>query len=353
MRSRGVGDVLSAHRRARCATPRRWPTSRGSWPGTPRRPFPSSTSSAAWSASSPGPTSSAGGPRTAPRGRRLRCVADARNDRLVWIDFEMTGLDPAHDAIVEIAAHRHRRRSQRARRRHQPGRGPPDRRLDAWTTSWCACTPSPGCSTRSPPASPSRTPRRRSWPTCRPRARAAQGPAGRLERLRRPRLPRPLHARARRAPALPPRRRLHVKELARRWYPRVYFNAPAKNGNHRALGDIRESIAELRYYRDAVFVAAPGPSTDRPARSPRPRRGPRGRARPRRSRPPESGVHSVPARAARSCAARHGGCSSAGRAPGCGPGGRGFKSRHSPHVLGRPEHGRPDALAAGRRGSLW
>ncbi|MET7637759.1 oligoribonuclease [Streptomyces sp. NPDC005438] len=53
-----------------------------------------------------------------------------------------------------------------------------------------------------------------------------------------------------------------IKELARRWYPRAYFNSPKKNGNHRALADIRESIAELRYYREAVFVAQPGPDSD-------------------------------------------------------------------------------------------
>lgn len=53
-----------------------------------------------------------------------------------------------------------------------------------------------------------------------------------------------------------------IKELAKRWFPRVYFNAPVKNGNHRALGDIRESIAELRYYRDALFVDQPGPDTE-------------------------------------------------------------------------------------------
>jgi len=53
-----------------------------------------------------------------------------------------------------------------------------------------------------------------------------------------------------------------VKELVRRWYPRVYFAAPAKTGNHRALGDIRDSIDELRYYRQAVFVPQPGPDTD-------------------------------------------------------------------------------------------
>jgi oligoribonuclease len=51
------------------------------------------------------------------------------------------------------------------------------------------------------------------------------------------------------------------KELIRRWYPRVYFAAPEKNGNHRALADIRESIAEMRYYRATVLVPEPGPDT--------------------------------------------------------------------------------------------
>lgn len=52
-----------------------------------------------------------------------------------------------------------------------------------------------------------------------------------------------------------------IKELTKRWYPRAYFNTPEKTGNHRALADIRESIAELRYYRDAVMVPLPGPDT--------------------------------------------------------------------------------------------
>ena len=52
-----------------------------------------------------------------------------------------------------------------------------------------------------------------------------------------------------------------IKELSRRWFPRAYYNAPAKGGNHRALADIRESIEELRYYRDAVFVPPPGPDS--------------------------------------------------------------------------------------------
>jgi oligoribonuclease len=54
-----------------------------------------------------------------------------------------------------------------------------------------------------------------------------------------------------------------IKELARRWYPRAYFSAPSKSGNHRALADIQESIEELRYYRAAVFVPPPGPDSQR------------------------------------------------------------------------------------------
>lgn len=52
-----------------------------------------------------------------------------------------------------------------------------------------------------------------------------------------------------------------IKELARHWFPRMYFQAPEKNGGHRALADIRESIRELAYYRQVAFVAEPGPST--------------------------------------------------------------------------------------------
>jgi oligoribonuclease len=52
-----------------------------------------------------------------------------------------------------------------------------------------------------------------------------------------------------------------IKELARRWYPRAYFASPEKHGGHRALADIKDSIRELRYYREAVFVPRPGPDT--------------------------------------------------------------------------------------------
>ena len=53
-----------------------------------------------------------------------------------------------------------------------------------------------------------------------------------------------------------------IKELSRRWYPRAYIHAPAKDGGHRALADILESIRELAYYRQAVFVPEPGPTSD-------------------------------------------------------------------------------------------
>ena len=52
-----------------------------------------------------------------------------------------------------------------------------------------------------------------------------------------------------------------IKELARRWYPRTYFASPPKRGGHRALADITESIQELRYYRETVFVPVPGPDS--------------------------------------------------------------------------------------------
>jgi oligoribonuclease len=54
-----------------------------------------------------------------------------------------------------------------------------------------------------------------------------------------------------------------IKELSRRWFPRAYYESPAKRGNHRALADIQESIEELRYYREAVFLPSPGPDTDK------------------------------------------------------------------------------------------
>ncbi|WP_019816061.1 oligoribonuclease [Saccharomonospora saliphila] len=53
-----------------------------------------------------------------------------------------------------------------------------------------------------------------------------------------------------------------VKELVRRWYPRIYYAKPDKGLAHRALADIRESIGELEYYRRTAFVAQPGPTSE-------------------------------------------------------------------------------------------
>jgi len=53
-----------------------------------------------------------------------------------------------------------------------------------------------------------------------------------------------------------------IKELSKRWFPKSYHHSPEKNGGHRALADILESIRELQYYRSAVFVESPGMATE-------------------------------------------------------------------------------------------
>jgi oligoribonuclease len=53
-----------------------------------------------------------------------------------------------------------------------------------------------------------------------------------------------------------------IKELCRRWYPRIYYAQPGKGLAHRALADIKESIRELAYYRRTAFVPQPGPSSE-------------------------------------------------------------------------------------------
>ena len=53
-----------------------------------------------------------------------------------------------------------------------------------------------------------------------------------------------------------------IKELCRRWYPRIYYAQPEKGLAHRALADVQESIRELEYYRRTAFVTQPGPTTE-------------------------------------------------------------------------------------------
>ena len=230
-----------------------------------------------------------------------------------------------------------RRRAQRARRRRR--RRHPRRRRRRWPecpTSCARCTPSPASPTRSARSTVTLRRGRAAWCSTYVREHvpdAARRPARRQLDRHRPRLHRPRHARARRTTCTTAwSTSAPSRSCARRWFPRVFYAKPEKGLAHRALADIEESIRELAYYRGTLFVAPPGPT----------HRGGPGRRREAARRWPipasaddRRGWHAKLIRHAGSPGA-HGGCSSAGRAPGCGPGGRGFKSRHSPHVAAHP-----------------
>ncbi len=184
------------------------------------------------------------------------------SDRLVWIDCEMTGLDLGADALIEVAAlvtdfelnvlgegidiiikppaealeqmipfvremHEKSGLLGRARPRRDPGRG---RGAGAGLHQGAL-------------------PRRQ--PTA----------AGRQHRRHRPGVPGARHGGPRVVPALPHRRRLLDQGALPPLVPPRLLRRPDKRGNHRALADIQESIEELRYYREAVFVAPPGPDS--------------------------------------------------------------------------------------------
>ena len=121
-----------------------------------------------------------------------------------------------------------------------------------------------------------------------------------------------------------------IKELCRRWYPRIYFGQPAKGLAHRALADIHESIRELQVLPAHRVRAAAGAHDQRHRRGRRPSSEP--------PRPTPQGIDSAAERPEQlvSTSPLHrsggnGGCSSVGRASGCDPECRGFESRHSPH----------------------
>ena len=184
------------------------------------------------------------------------------NDRMVWIDCEMTGLSLVDDALIEVAA------LVTDSELNVLGEGvdivirPPDGALDsmpevvrAMHTASGLLEELPGGTTlaqaqrlvleyvREHAPEPGRT------PLC---GNSVATDRGFLARDM-PELEQHLHYRIIDVSS--------VKELARRWYPRAYFNSPEKAGNHRALADIQESIAELRYYRETVFVPQPGPDS--------------------------------------------------------------------------------------------
>jgi len=178
------------------------------------------------------------------------------NDRMVWIDCEMTGLSLSDDALIEVAA------LVTDSELNVLGDGvdivirPPDQALETMHTASGLLTELSGGTTladaedqvlsyvREHVKEPGKA------PLC---GNSVGTDRGFLLRDM-PTLEDYLHYRIVDVSS--------VKELARRWYPRAYFNSPEKNGNHRALADIRESIAELRYYREAIFVPQPGPDSD-------------------------------------------------------------------------------------------
>jgi len=186
-----------------------------------------------------------------------------RNDRLVWIDCEMTGLSLEHDALVEVAA------LVTDADLNVLGEGvdvvirPPDQAVeqmvdvvrDMHTTSGLLAALPSGVTLAEAEALVLAYVREH-VPT--PRKAPLAGNTVYVDRgfLARDMTALDEHLHYRLVDVS------SIKELVRRWFPKVYFNSPAKHGGHRALADIRESIEELKFYRQAVFVAPPGPDAD-------------------------------------------------------------------------------------------
>jgi oligoribonuclease len=185
------------------------------------------------------------------------------NDRLVWIDCEMTGLDLRHDALIEIAAlvtdgelnilddgidlvikppeEAVRQMSEVVREMHTTS-GLLDELPSGITLA--------EAETKVLDYVRSHVPGAKKAPLC---GNSIATDRSFLARDM-PALDAHLHYRMVDVSS--------IKELSRRWYPRAYFASPAKKGGHRALADITESITELRYYRAAVFVPHPGPDSE-------------------------------------------------------------------------------------------
>ncbi|RKT77005.1 oligoribonuclease [Terracoccus luteus] len=189
--------------------------------------------------------------------------ARALSDRIIWIDCEMTGLDLGADALVEVAA------LVTDFELNQLGDGvdvvvrPPDAALEQMddfvrtmhTTSGLIEEFAGGTTLEEAQARVLEYVREFvPEPRKAPLAGNTVGTDRNFLARDMPELEAHLHYRIIDVSS--------IKELSRRWYPRAYFNSPKKSGGHRALADIRESIAELRYYRSAVFVPQPGPDSD-------------------------------------------------------------------------------------------
>ncbi|MDR2997435.1 MAG: oligoribonuclease [Microbacterium sp.] len=190
-------------------------------------------------------------------------VSASENDRLVWIDCEMTGLDLAVDELVEIAVVV----TDFTLRPLDPGFSivikPSDAALEHMNDFVTEMHRTSGLIDEIPQGVPLAEATAQTLAYIRrfvPQERKAPLAGNTIGTDRMflakymPELDQYLHYRNVDVSS--------IKELSRRWYPRVFFNAPSKDGGHRALADILESIRELQYYREAVFVDEPGPSTD-------------------------------------------------------------------------------------------
>ena len=189
---------------------------------------------------------------------------DKVTDRIVWIDCEMTGLSLGDDALVEVAV------LVTDADLNVLGDGvdvvikPPQAPLDAMDKVVVDMHTSSGLLAEIPAGRTLAEAERavldyvRTW-VPEPRKAPLAGSSVHTDRafLARdmPELTEHLHYRLIDVSSL--------KELARRWFPRVYFHTPRKHGGHRALADIRESIQELKYYREVLFVPPPGPDSER------------------------------------------------------------------------------------------
>jgi Oligoribonuclease (3''->5'' exoribonuclease) len=185
------------------------------------------------------------------------------NGRIVWIDCEMTGLDTVNDALVEVAA------VVTDAELNVLGGGvnvviaPPEGALERMDPFVVDMHTRSGLITELADGVSLEEAQRivldyvRAWVPEPGKAPLAGNTVGMdkafLERDM-PELMAHLHYRVIDVSSL--------KELARRWFPRIYFASPEKHGGHRALADILESIDELRYYRAAMLVPPPGPDTE-------------------------------------------------------------------------------------------
>jgi len=186
-----------------------------------------------------------------------------RNDRIVWIDCEMTGLELGHDALVEIACVVTDSELNELdegidliiRTDEQTLAGMPDIVRQMHTSSGLL-NDIPSGMELSEAAALVLEYVRKHVPDARKAPLAGSSvyvDRGFIARDM-PELDAHLHYRLIDVST--------IKELSRRWYPRAYFASPKKNGGHRALADILESIAELRYYRAAVMTPPPGLDAD-------------------------------------------------------------------------------------------